>query len=753
MSSVSGAQHTPAYAPADLTNCEDEPIHVPGAIQPHGLLLAADPDTLVVAVVSANVEQLVGVPLGTAAGRHLSDFVGVDIADDVRRRVRERAFSEPLIVFLPEDLPGEYAGREIDISLHRSGTRLVIELETVGRPRSVMLTYQSARAAMARLSAETSVLGLAQQLAREVADLTEFDRVMVYRFDEQWNGEVIAEQRREDLNPFLGLHYPATDIPAQARRLYTVNWTRLIADVAYAPVPLHPLVDRASGTPLDLSHSTLRSVSPIHLEYLHNMGVGASMSISLVQNGELWGLIACHHYSGAHRPSQDARAAAEFLGQVASQQIAERDRTDAGLRALVTSEVLSRTLARVASAHGPLLDALVDDPEILSLVDASGLALAADGRLQTRGDVPSPEALAVIVESLLAVADGGVAHSDHLTELDPRLASYDDLPAGALVVSTAPDRWLLWLRPELEQTVDWGGDPSNKRLASAEGADVRISPRKSFEKWREVVSGRSRPWAPEDIGAAESLRTRITGIQLTRSHEQIQVAESLQRSVLAERAPRIDGLEVAVRYTSAASYQLGGDWWDCVQLDDDRVAFVIGDVAGHGVEAVAAMTQVRAALRAYLLAGEDIGPTLDKLDHFVVALVDDQIASALVVVVDRKNRRIEAASAGHPAPMLLGAAPGDELRPTARPVLGLGAGEATTVSLEVPAGTTFVMFTDGLVERRGADLFDNLRLLREAAGDGPAAGGDALEAWVDDLLGVIPDRGGDDTTVVAVRLG
>jgi serine phosphatase RsbU (regulator of sigma subunit) len=310
----------------------------------------------------------------------------------------------------------------------------------------------------------------------------------------------------------------------------------------------------------------------------------------------------------------------------------------------------------------------------------------------------------------------------------------------------------MWLRPEMERTVDWGGDPRNKQIASGEDAAVRLSPRKSFEKWREVVSGRSLPWLDEDAEAARDLRSHLNSLMLKRSHDQIQVAESLQRSVLAERPPRLDGLDVAIRYTSAAAYQLGGDWWDCVVLDDDRVAFVIGDVAGHGVEAVAAMTQVRAALRAHLLSGMGVAAALDQLDNFVVHLVDDKIVSAMVAVVDRATRRIEAASAGHPPPLLLGGPGIPELHPPVRPVLGLGAGHAESVTVDVPAGTTLVMFTDGLVERRGDDLFDNLQRLAHAAGRGPGPSAPALEEWVDRLLGTIPDSGDDDTTLLAVRL-
>ena len=750
MTAPSHAGHTPAYGPVDLTNCEAEPIHVPGAIQPHGVLFAVEPDSLAIAIVSANCHELLGISADRAHGTRLGDVLGPDLAAQVRRRAAEGAFHEPLITYLPESLEGALAGVEVDVSLHRSGARLVVEIESLGRPRSVLLSYQSARAAMGRLSAQTSVSDLAEQLAREVGEMTGFDRVMVYRFDRDWNGEVIAEERRPDLNPFLGLHYPAADIPAQARRLYTVNWTRLIADVDYAPVPLEPVLDPGTAAPLDLSFSTLRSVSPIHLEYLQNMGVTASMSISLVIDGELWGLIACHHYSGPHRPSQDARAAAEFLGQVASQQIADRARGDARERAFQRSATLGRIASRAAATHRPLLDSLLEDPELLTLMDATGVAMSYDGTQRSLGDVPDAAVQTLVAGRLLGPEDGSAGHTDRLAELDPSLTGREGLPAGALAIGSLPDRWLVWFRPELEQSVDWGGDPHNKQLAATEDGSVRLSPRKSFDKWREIVRGRSRPWDEEDLEAARDLRSRINGLLLKGSRDQIEVAESLQRSVLADGAPHLAGLDVAVRYSSAATYQLGGDWWDSLELDEHRVAFVIGDVAGHGVSAVAAMTQVRAALRAYLFAGHEVGTSLDLLDRFMSGLLGDQIASALIAVVDRRTRLVEVASAGHPAPLLLPPDPEAPLRLVARPVLGLGSGTAVATAVEVPAGTTLLMFTDGLVERRGTDLFESLDLLARTAGNGPLDLG--LEPWVDRLLSQLPEPGDDDRTVVAVTI-
>jgi chemotaxis family two-component system sensor kinase Cph1 len=736
---TSASSHTPAYAASDLTTCDREPIHVPGAIQPHGVLIALDTDTMTAVMVSANVGEMLGVEPEDGLGRALSAFVGPEAAVEITLRVREWAPGEPLIVTLPADRPGSLAGHELDVTLHESGSRLVVEMETWGRPRSVMLSYQSARGAMARLSVGRTIDDLVSQLAVEVRVLTGFDRVMVYRFDREWNGEVVAEEKRDDLGSFLGLHYPATDIPAQARRLYTLNWTRLIADVGYAPVHLHPVLDPGTGAPLDLSHSTLRSVSPIHLEYLANMGVGASMSVSLVVDGKLWGLVACHHYSGPHRPSQDARAAAEFLGQVASQQIAERERADAREDALRAQTSLARLTAKVSGADDPLTT-LMNDVMLLDLVNASGAALLTRGRYLAVGDTPGRATVERVVAQLLTPPYGEPASTDRLGELVPGVPA-----AGALALGSSPDSWLVWFRPELPRIVNWGGEPTAKQ----DQPGVRLSPRKSFDLWREVVSGRSNPWQPWEHDVATRLRTYMNALLLQASREQIAVAESLQRSVLPAAVPSYAEVDVAVRYVPATTYQLGGDWWDAVRLADGRFAFVVGDTAGHGVSVVGAMTQLRAALRAYLSEGAGPGPALDRLDRLMVELVPDQVATAIVAVWDPGTRRLEITSAGHPPALVFV----DEDVPVSvsdgRPLLGVGAGEAMSTTLTLPPDAVLLLHTDGLVESRDEDVADALALLRRL---GPEAMRSTPEEFVDLVLDACGGIGQDDTTLLAVRL-
>jgi two-component system, chemotaxis family, sensor kinase Cph1 len=725
------ASHTPAYDEVDLTTCDREPIHIPGAVQPHGVLLALDEDGRVV-MASANTDVFLGVEVDRVIGRSLDEVVGAELAAAIAAG----------------DETSRLGAAEVELRQHASGSRQVVEIEPVSDAGESRLTYQSTRGAMARLAQVSSVVDLAAQLAVEVRGLLGFDRVMVYRFDEEWNGEVIAEERRPDLNSFLGLHYPATDIPAQARRLYTVNWTRLIADIGYLPVPLHPVLDPSTGAPLDLSHATLRSVSPIHIEYLSHMGVTASMSISLIVDGELWGLVACHHYSGPHRPNHDARSAAEFLGQVASQLAGDRERSDARERTLAAQTVLGRIAARTTASVEPPLVSVMDDPELLPLVGATGAVLSYDGVVTRRGVVGLDDSQLQAVATALEDPYSYATSTDRIGELVPEVAGLADV-AGVLRVGSAHDRWLLWFRPEQERIVDWGGDPTNKLLAATEGPEVRLSPRRSFEKWRQVVRGRSTPWAPWKLEVADALGKHMIGLLLARSRDQIAMAESVQRSVVPDDPPRFAGVELAARYQPASSFQLGGDWWDAFPLTDGRIVFVVGDVAGHGVSAASAMTQVRTALRAYLFEGHDAATSLDRLDLLMDGVLDQRVATAVLAVLDPATGRVELTSAGHLPPMLVTDDAAAEVPVVVRPLLGVGVGAAESVTIDLPPGATLLLYTDGLVERRDVDMAESVAGLGRLAHETHA--GSDLEAWVDGLVAALEETS-DDTTVLAIRV-
>ena len=704
----------------DLLGCADEPIRIPGAVQPHGALVAADGDGVVV-LHSANAEALLGRPVtGTAVG-DLLDLAAVEPGLPLRTTLD---------------------GRTFEVAVHRTDGLLVTEWEPLEEAHAAgEVWHRRLPLVLQHLQEAPDLQALCDALAREVRQLTGFDRVMVYRFDPEWNGEVVAEQRRDDLEPFLGLHYPASDIPAQARALYLRNWLRLIPDARYTPVPLVPERNPLDGRPLDLGASTLRSVSPVHLEYLANMGVVASMSVSLVDDGRLWGLIACHHYAGPHRPTPADRVAAEFLGRTASlllrTQVDEGDAArvlDVAERSARLVEALGRTPRRPAAA---LVDAGVRD-----LVPAGGAAVRLDGRLVLLGETPTADEVTALLEAL---PDRTTA-TDAVLTLVPGGEHLVPTASGLLAVPLPGSGWLVWFRPETLREVRWGGDPTKPELVD-DRFGPRLSPRTSFAAWTQQVRATSAPWRPHEVAAAEQLARHVADVASRRAAEESQVSAALQRTLLLEQLPQVPGVALAARYLPSAADVVGGDWYDLVLLPDGRVAIVLGDVAGHGVGAAAVTAQLRHALRAFLLSSSGPGEALGRLNDLVAHLLPDELATAVVAELEPATGRLTVANAGH-LPVLLLGADGPVLVDGARgPALGMVPGAAYgAVELRLRGDDRLVLFTDGLVELRGPDLGERFAQLLEVAAAAPR---DA-DALLDVLLGRLAPPDDDDVTVVAL---
>ncbi|SFO42326.1 Bacteriophytochrome (light-regulated signal transduction histidine kinase) [Geodermatophilus obscurus] len=713
-----------------LARCAEEPIAVPGAIQPHGALLAVTEPDLAVVVASANAAEVLGATPAT-----LADVLGTADLDRLRAALDgDLAEADPLRV-----APG---GREADLVLSRSGGLLVTEWEPVaGAGEAGAAWHRRLPRVLQRLSAPTTLEGLTAVLAREVRALTGFDRVMVYRFDAGWNGEVVAEDRRPDLEPFLGLHYPAGDIPAQARALYATNWLRLIPDASYAPVPLDPPLLPGTGAPLDLSGAMLRSVSPVHLEYLANMGVTASMSVSLIDRGQLWGLVACHSYSGPHRPSVADRTAAEFLGRTAS--LLLHTTVEAGDREAVVA--VSRREADLAAAVGRSprapAAALVDgDVTALDLLPAAGAAVRLGGRLHLLGTTPPADRVAALVPAVLRAGGG----TDRLP-LD--LPGLDDLAAdasGVLAVEVGGGRgdFLAWFRPETPREVSWGGDPS-----TSEVTDGRLSPRRSFARWTETVRGTARPWRAHEVAAARALAAHLGEAVLARAAEDDRLSAALQRTLLLEELPEVPGVALGARYRPSEADVVGGDWYDLVPLPGGELAVVLGDGAGHGLGAAAVTAQLRHALRAALLRDEGPAAALAALNRLVAALLPGEMATVVVAQLDPGTGELALASAGHlPAVHVAGGAAA--LVSDGRgPALGLLDDVAyPQVTLRLGAGDRLLLYSDGLVERRDRPLPEGIEAVRRAVA---AAAGEPQEV-VDAVVGALDPPGTDDVTVVGL---
>lgn len=516
---------------ADLTNCDREPIHIPGAIQPHGVLLVLREPALEIRQVSENIQALLGVPAQELLGRTLEALLPATQVESVRASL----LSERLEDHNPLKLTirGGSGERTFNGIAHRHQGRLFLELEPSSEQEALPFFgfYHQARGSMSRLRDARDLHELCEEAVREVRRLTGFDRVIIYRFDAEWNGQVLAEDRVEKADPYLGLHFPASDIPRQARELYTLNWLRIIPTVDYVPARILALPEEAAQGPLDMSFCVLRSVSPIHLEYLHNMGAFASMSISLMKEGRLWGLISCTDVSGPRYIPYEVRTACEFVGEFMSSFIPSKEGYEDYDQRLRARSVQARLLERMTRSADFAAGLCHPPPELLELTGASGAAVYFNGATTLVGKAPSDEQLQGLIRWLGEKPDPTeVFSTTSLSREYPEAEAFKDVAAGLIAASMSRGRhnYVLWFRPEVVQTVEWGGNPN--KPVDVQDDQLRLHPRKSFALWKETVRGRSLPWKDYELEAARELRRNIIDIVLQRSEELLKLNTELERS-------------------------------------------------------------------------------------------------------------------------------------------------------------------------------------------------------------------------------
>ncbi|WP_165251917.1 ATP-binding protein [Paludisphaera soli] len=511
----------------DLTNCADEPIHIPGRIQPHGVLFVLDEPMLTVRRVSINVEPLLGVPAQSVLGSPLESLVEPSNREEARRWLLSEEVQEANPSRLRMLARGE--ARIFDALVHRRDGNLILELENP-RPDGAASGPDlpiDPRKAMVRLQAATSLRDFLRVAAMETRSLTGFERVLVYRFDADWHGEVCAEDAAEGLVPLMGLHFPASDIPEQARRLYHENPSRLIADVDAPAVPIVAAPGPDADRPLDLSLAALRAVSPMHIQYLRNMGARTSMSFSLMRDGRLWGLLSCMHYSEPRYVPPAVRNACEFLAALVSVQLGVKEDGEGQEYRTNLQRVRERLLQRM-SQEPDLAGALTEGGgDVLELTGARGAAVVYDQSCTKVGATPDDEQIMSLVSWLRIHADGDVFETDSLPRRFPAALEYKDRGCGLIAVTTsrAQGHYVLWFRPEVVQTVDWGGDP-NKPVEP----DGTLSPRTSFGRWKEEVYLKSLPWHPAEVAAARALRDAIIAVVVRRAEELTRLNAELERS-------------------------------------------------------------------------------------------------------------------------------------------------------------------------------------------------------------------------------
>jgi light-regulated signal transduction histidine kinase (bacteriophytochrome) len=506
----------------DLDTCAQEPIHIPGAVQPFGVLLVLNEDDLVIRQASRNVETYLGRAAEQVIGRPIAEFLAPGEARLLSRQLLVDAGTSGL----PLSLRFTATQRAADATVHRQAGQVLVELEPESAEANEAF-YRDVRQAIARLQDVGSAEAVQRTAAQEIRRLTGFERVMVYRFDQHWNGEVVAESLSGGIDSFLGLHFPASDIPAQARELYRRNRLRLIPDATYTPVPLVPVLMPGSGAPLDMSACAVRSVSPIHLEYLRNMGVVASMSVSLLKEGNLWGLVACHHREPLLVPAS-SRAACEIIGQVASMRITALENEAAQAYRDAIRRIQTGLLRNVREREGVVQGLVSSHPQVAALIESVGGVVAYDGGFHRLGDVPDEAQTGRLVDWVLAeMGDRDVFVTDSLSSRFPEAKAYQGTVSGVLAIRLSREKGsvIMWFRPEVTQTVTWGGDPNKPMQPDSSG--VRLSPRLSFAAWKETVTGRSRPWHPFEVEAADEFRGLLVDLvaSLTERRALVQLRE------------------------------------------------------------------------------------------------------------------------------------------------------------------------------------------------------------------------------------
>ncbi|GAA4461285.1 ATP-binding protein [Nibrella saemangeumensis] len=515
---------------ADITNCEREPIHIPGRIQAHGFLLAVTPDDYTIIQASENVrehldilaDQLIGTSLNSL--QNGTRFQGDVLTDLLKTGLRNQSLEtmNPYRIRLHE--------RDYNLVSHQHDNAVILEFEPVMDSNNCQNLQRLLAQSLSTIKASWSMDQLLENAARQVKKITGYDRVMIYKFWPDWHGEVVAEVKEDHLEPFLGLHYPASDIPRQARELYKTNRVRCISNVNQADSALFPVLYANRKRPLDLAHSILRAVSPVHIEYLKNMGVQASMSISLMYQGELWGLISCHNAT-PRQIDYSARMSVDLVGQLLSAALEyHKDEEDQSFTQQIREA--GQTLFSNMLKDWNIVRGLTQyETTALNINSATGAALFFEGKLVTLGQTPSDKDIHGLIGWLQNVDTDTFFQTSHLAEQYPPAAGFSAVASGLLAIplSRELNEYLLWFKPEQVHSVSWAGNPE-KAVNIHENGSIRISPRKSFARWVQEVCHTAEPWKDAEIATALKLREDILHVVAKKANEIRLLHEELRKA-------------------------------------------------------------------------------------------------------------------------------------------------------------------------------------------------------------------------------
>lgn len=523
-----------AFRQIDVISLKEAPIHTSGKIQPHGVLFVLSEPDLTILQTSSNTLQIFGIPPEEMLQKNLEEVLDSFQVEKLKAGLLEENFDflNPTKLWAKTRKKGhEYL--VFDGIFHRNPDGcLILELEPALSEESIpfLSFYHLARASINHLQTTSNLHDFCQIIVHEVRKVTGFDRVMLYKFDDDGHGAVIAEEKLDSMESYLGLHYPESDIPAPARRLFCHNSIRMIPEAQAEPVTLVPQIHPVQQRPVDLTLSILRSASPCHLEYLHNMGVASSLTISLIKDQKLWGLIACHHLAPLY-VSYELRKACEFLGRVVFAEISAREETEDSDYRVRLSQVHTALIDYMAQEENFVEGLVKYRPNLLDLTGAQGAAICFGDQYTLIGQTPKEEELNFLVQWLKHnLTDEEIFYTDSLPQLYPDAERFKQVASGLLAIPISQRNYVLWFRPEVIQTVNWGGNPNRAYELNQTEGNLRLCPRKSFELWKETVKLTSLPWQAVEVKAALELRKAIINIVLRQADELAQLAHDLERS-------------------------------------------------------------------------------------------------------------------------------------------------------------------------------------------------------------------------------
>ncbi len=508
-----------------LNDSDCELIYDQASIQPHGILLVLESPVLKILQVSNNTFEAIGIYPEALLGKFLQEFVETEEIEAVEKALFEKDNQHnPIsLSFTSQKGKSFFQG-----TLNQSGLALIVELEQVVPPKAsdCFNSYHLVQEPIDKIHNTPNLQVLCQTVVEEVRRMIGFDRAMVYQFDATGAGKVVAEDKIENLPPLLGLHYPATDIPPQARNQFSMNLIRFIPDINCQPVELIPDCNPLTNRPLDLGSSLLRTVSPCHVQYLKNMNVAATMTVTLIKDRKVWGLLACHHPTAKY-VNYETRTACELLAKCLNRELSYKQDSEYREYAINLTETFQKLVTEFDRENSFVEGLLKSPDELLALVGATGAVVCVHENLITIGTTPELVEIANLIAWIKTQINNDLFHTDCLSKLYPPSEKFKEVASGLLVIamSEMQNNYILWFRPEAIQTVNWAGKPDWPIDFKPDSTPL-MSPRTSFELWQETVRLKSLPWQQCEIEIARELQVAITSIELRKINQQLNLALS-----------------------------------------------------------------------------------------------------------------------------------------------------------------------------------------------------------------------------------